>query len=169
MSEAQHLAHSLERLFSNPASGVFAPFITVTDGLTATQAASVPAPRFNSIWAVVNHVWFWEESLLRLLRGQSATPEELGATTDHGWPPAGSASDEASWQAARARALSTNAELAQYIRSLSDEAMDQPLEAWGTVRARAVLSIIAHDSYHTCEIISLRHMQAWWLEGTILA
>lgn len=35
--------------------------------------------------------------------------------------------------------------------------MAQPLEAWGTVRARAIVSIIAHDSYHTCEIISLRH------------
>jgi hypothetical protein len=65
MSEAQHLADSLERLFSNPKSGVFAPFITVTDGLTAAQAATVPAPRFNSVWAVVNHVWFWEETLLR--------------------------------------------------------------------------------------------------------
>lgn len=168
MSEAHHLADSLERLFSNPASGVFAPFINVTDGLTAAQAAAVPAPRFNSIWAVVNHVWFWEESLLRLLRGESATPESLGATTEHGWPPAGSATDEAGWQAARTRALATNAELAQHIRSLSDEAIAQPLEAWGTVRARAVLSIIAHDSYHTCEIITLRHMQGWWVEGTPL-
>ena len=118
MSEARHLADSLERLFSNPASGVFAPFINVTDGLTAAQAAAVPAPRFNSIWAVVNHVWFWEESLLRLLRGESATPESLGATTEHGWPPAGSATDEAGWQAARTRALATNAELAQHIRSV---------------------------------------------------
>lgn len=168
MSEAQHLADSLERLFSHPASGVFAPFITVTDGLIAAQAASVPAPRFNSVWAVVNHVWFWEETLLRLLRGQSATHQELGAETEHGWPTAGSPTDDAAWQAARTRALATNAELARHIRSLNDEEIAQPLEAWGTVRARAVLSILAHDSYHTCEIISLRHMQGWWVEGTPL-
>jgi hypothetical protein len=168
MSEAQHLADALERLLSNPASGVFAPFITVTEGLTAAQAASVPAPRFNSIWAVVNHLWFWEESLRRVLRGESATPAELGAATEHGWPAAGSPTDEAGWQAARSRVLATNAELARYLRTLDDEAIAQPLDAWGTVRARAVLSIIAHDSYHTCEIISLRHMQGWWVEGTAL-
>lgn len=168
MSEAQHLADALERLLSNPASGVFAPFIRVTDGLTAAQAASVPAPRFNSIWAVVNHIWFWEESLRRLLQGEPAAPEALGASTEHGWPPAGSATEEAGWLAARTRVLTTNAELAQFIRALDDATLAQPLEAWGTARARAVLSIIAHDSYHTCEIISLRHMQGWWVDGTPL-
>jgi hypothetical protein len=27
-------------------------------------------------------------------------------------------------------------------------------------------SILAHNSYHTAEILTVRHMQGWWLEAT---
>jgi hypothetical protein len=60
MSEAQHLADALEGLFANPEHGWFTPCSVAVTGLTAAQAASVPAPRFNSVWAVVNHVRFWQ-------------------------------------------------------------------------------------------------------------
>lgn len=64
MTEGQHLAEALGKYFSDPNNGVFTPFITATDGLTTAQAAAVPAPRFNSVWGVVNHVWFWQEATL---------------------------------------------------------------------------------------------------------
>jgi hypothetical protein len=56
MSEAQHLAQAIEQLFVSDAPAWFTPFAVATDGLSAEQAATSPAPRFNSIWAVVNHV-----------------------------------------------------------------------------------------------------------------
>jgi len=34
------------------------------------------------------------------------------------------------------------------------------------MRAAAVLGILAHNSYHTAEIITVRHMQGWWLAET---
>jgi len=64
MLEAQHLADALQGLVANPEQGFFTAFTVATDGLTAAQAMAIPAPRFNSIWAVVNHVRFWQESTL---------------------------------------------------------------------------------------------------------
>ena len=165
MSEAQHLAAALERLFSEPRLSAFLPFIAATDGLTAAQAAAVPAPRFNSVWAIVNHVWFWEANLLRLLQGREADHRTLGAPDKSGWPPIGEDHGEADWQLARQRALETNAALAREVERLTDDELAQPLPAWGGAKHRSVQGIIAHNSYHTCEIISVRHMQGLWLEG----
>ncbi len=166
MSEAQHLSTSLKRLFFGSTVGVFAPFEVATDGLTAAQAAAVPAPRFNSVWGIVNHVWFWQESLLRLLRDQSADHTLLGAPDGSGWPPAGGPTDETAWQAARQRALEVNTNLAEFVAHLTDEELAQTLTSWNGPKHRAVQSIIAHNSYHTGEIICVRHMQGLWLENT---
>lgn len=166
MSEAQHLASALTRHFSGPGAGAFMPFEVATEGLTAAQAAAVPMPRFNSVWAIVNHVWYWQEVLLRLLRNQPATHEALGAPDPSGWGLAGDPSDEAAWQADRQRALAGNAALAEAVARLSEADLVETLEAWHSPKYQAIQSIIDHNSYHTCEIISVRHMQGLWLERT---
>ena len=164
MSEAQHLADALEGLFANPEHGWFTPFSVAVTGLTAAQAASVPAPRFNSVWAVVNHTRFWQEVFLLRLRGLPVDREAFGAK--NGWPPAGDPADEQTWQAACARAIAVNKELATLVAGLSDEELAQPTAPGRAKRYQAVQWLIAHNSYHTCEIISIRHMQGWWLERT---
>jgi len=166
MSEAQHLSTSLIQLFTGSKVTAFASFETATDSLTAAQSAAVPAPRFNSVWGIVNHVWFWQESLLRLLRDQPASHHLLGAPDGSGWPPAGNPTDETAWRAARQRALEVNTDLAEFVAHLTDEELAQTLTDWGGPKHRAVQSIIAHNSYHTCEIISVRHMQGSWLANT---
>ena len=70
MSEVQHLAYVVENHFSNPQASSFAHFVTVSDGLSAEQAAKVPGERFNSVWGVVNHIAFWQEVTCLALRGQ---------------------------------------------------------------------------------------------------
>jgi hypothetical protein len=166
MSESTHLAKALERHFSNPRPAAFTNFVVVTDGLTAAQAAAVPAPRFNSVWGIVNHVWYWQESLLRLLRGETHTHSDLGAPDESGWPPAGNPADNSVWLEARERALAVNAALANFVSEMSAEELEQPLAVWGNAKSQAILSIIAHNSYHTCEIISVRHMQGFWVANT---
>jgi hypothetical protein len=161
MSEAQHLAEALTRHFAGSTPGAFLPFEAATEGLTAAQAAAIPAPRFNSI----NHVWFWQEHLLRLLHNQPANHELLGAPDGSGWPPAGDPADEAAWQATRKRALEGNATLAAAVARLSEAELLEELKAWKSFKHRAIQSIITHNSYHTCEIITVRHLQGLWLEG----
>lgn len=164
MSEIQHLASSLTQLFTGKANGLFISFEAATDGLTPAQAAAVPTLRFNSVWGIVNHVWFWQEVGLRLLRGETYTPEELGAPDNSGWPTIKDATDAAAWQAARQRALEVNATLAATAARLSEAEAAEVVAAWRTPKYNVIQSVIAHNSYHTCEIISVRHMQGWWLD-----
>jgi hypothetical protein len=166
MSEAQHLAESLTICFNNDKLLAFAPFSVATAGLTAAQAAHVPAERFNSVWAVVNHVWFWQEAPLRMLRGEAFEPKDLGAEDWSGWPAAGDPADDAAWQAARQRCLDTNAALAAFVAELDAAGIEREVApGWGKVH-ETIQATIAHNSYHTNEVISVRHMQGLWLERT---
>ena len=162
MAEAQHLADVLKGLFGDPEHGLFSAFTIAVDGLTAAQAAAIPAPRFNSIWAVVNHVRFWQEYTLLRLRGLTIDRQALGAA--NGWPPAGDPGDEYAWRAARTRAIEVNQELAALIAQMTDDEVVQPSAPGRASRYQVIHGIIAHNSYHTCEVISIRHLQGLWLE-----
>jgi hypothetical protein len=164
MSEAKHLATAFSEYFSNPENGAFADFSAATDGLTAAQAAAVPGERMNSVWAVVNHVWFWNELPLRKLRGERAEPADLGAADWGGWIPAGDAGDDAAWHAARARALEANAAFSAAVAELTPEQLAAELPGWGPAHAM-VQSLLAHNAYHTGEIITVRHIQKLWVNN----
>ena len=168
MSEAEHLSDAVRALFVFDDHGLFTSFATAVAGLTAAQAAAVPAPRFNSAWAVVNHVRFWQDVTLLQLRGQTVDRRALGA--ENGWPPAGSPADspdnEEAWQAAVQRCLEVNRELAEATAALSNEALAAPLAPGRAAPWQLVQGMIAHNAYHTCEVISIRHMLGLWLERT---
>jgi hypothetical protein len=164
MSEAEHLSDAVRALFVLDDHGLFTSFATAVAGLTAAQAATVPAPRFNSVWAVVNHVRFWQEVTLRRLRGQPVDRQALGA--ENGWPPAGESADEAGWQAAVQRCLEVNRELAEAAAALSDEALAAPLAPGRAAPWQLIQGMIAHNAYHTSEVISIRHLQSLWLDRT---
>ena len=165
MSTIQQLASAVEAHFSNPEAAAFAHFVTVTDGLTAQQAAAVPAERFNSVWAVVNHTALWQDFLRTALQGEQIDLEAWGLTeVGQGWPPLG-AITEVNWQAARQRALDVNHALGQAIANLRAEQLEQPLSGFFNVIAhQAILSIYAHNSYHSAEITGIRHMQGLWVD-----
>ncbi len=159
MLEGESIAASLLDLFAAAQVSAHLPFAPATVGLTALQAAGVPGPRFNSIWAITLHLNYWQAALLRLLLAQ---PAPDGPS----WRPAGAPDDDAGWLAARTHAIAVNAQLADHVSRLDAAALDAPLEAWGQSVRRAALGILAHNSYHTAEIISVRHMQGWWLADT---
>lgn len=162
--EAQHLSEALEGFLVRPDNGWFTPIAIAVSGLSAEQAARAPAPRFNSVWAIVNHVRFWHQYALLRLQSQPVDRQALGSET--GWPPAGEPPDEQAWQADCQRLFSVNAELAALAAQYSTEELDQPYAPGRAKRFQVLHGVIAHNSYHTCEIISVRHMQGWWLEDT---
>jgi len=168
MSEGEHLSDAVRALFAMNDHGLFTSFSTAVAGLTAAQAAAIPAPRFNSVWAVVNHVRFWQEATLLRLRGQPVDRRSLGA--ENGWPPAeqqsGFPDDEAAWQAAVERCLEVNRELAEATAALSDETLAAPLAPGGAAPWQLIQGMIAHNAYHTGEAISIRHMLGLWLDRT---
>ncbi len=164
MSEAEHLAGALTRFFSRKDNGWFTSFTTAIAGLTAQQAAWVPGSGFNSVWGLVDHVWFWQQFALPLLRGLPEDQQTLRREED--WAPIADPADEKAWQAACRRAVEVNAELAAYVAGLTDEELDLPYAPDKARRRQVIQGLMAHNSYHTCEIISVRHMQGLWLEET---
>jgi uncharacterized damage-inducible protein DinB len=158
MSESEHLSQGLDCFFGDPHNGWFTPITAAIAGLSANQAAFVPAPRFNSVWAVVNHIWLCNKMTLLRLQNQPVDHNALGTEDD--WPRVTDPEDEIAWQAACQRMIAVNQELAQTIAEFSAEDLYQGLpEHW-----KSIQGVLAHNSYHTCEIISIRHLQRLWVE-----
>jgi uncharacterized damage-inducible protein DinB len=164
MSQAGALAEALQGLFSNPDAGWFTPLSVAIQELTPDQAAKVPAERFNSVWGVVNHVRFWQEYMLLRLQGKPVDRKALGGKS--GWPLPPISPSEAEWDQAKERMFSANQSLAEYVSQLNDEALNQPLAPGRPSPYQVVQGLLAHNSYHTCEVISIRHMLGLWLEKT---
>lgn len=160
MTEAQHLADALEGLLVNPDSGWYAVFPQAVGCLTAEQAATEPAKGFNSVWKVVNHIAYWQEYFLRLLKNWKFDPKELGED----WLPIPDPKDEVAWQEAVKRVIDINMQLVEDVESMLDEELDQPIQNGKSKRYQYLMGLIAHNSYHICEIISIRHMQGLWVE-----
>ncbi|MEM7132318.1 MAG: hypothetical protein AAF702_38805 [Chloroflexota bacterium] len=163
--EVYHLAEVLKQHFSNHQASSFAHFVTVSDELTGEQAAQVPLAHFNSIWAVTNHMAFWMDLTRAAIVNEEVNLSAWGLSeVGGGWPPI-SYIDDMYWLNARDRALELNHALAEVVRSLDDSMLEQPLERmWGQQLYQTILMIYSHNSYHTAEILSIRHMMGLWVD-----
>lgn len=158
MADPVYLAASLQRFFASNRNGWLCPFTEAVAGLTAPDAACSPDPELHSIWALVEHISFEHECIIRRLRGDEIDPEALGH--EYGWPPVGAPDDEAAWQSACQTAVRRNEELAALVKSLSDEELaaaspsgKDPLWLHG---------LLAHSAYHVGQIVLLRRLLGTW-------
>lgn len=163
MSEAERLGKSLKQMFSEQ-HGIFLSFPGATEGLTAAQALLIPKQGFNSIWGVVNHTAYWIEFTLLIMQGSEPKPSMPGGKDNDGWFQPEQASD-AEWEALRQRTVQINDQLAAFTSSLNDEQLVTPTGPWKQTPYQMTQSILAHNSYHNCEIISLRHLQDLWVKA----
>ncbi len=165
MSEINHLAEVLEGHFTNPKPSSFLHFVVVSDGLTGEQAAQVPGERFNSIWAVTNHMAFWLEYTRSALVNKTIDLTAWGMTElGNGWPPVGEVSD-AKWLAARQRALDVCRALTTAVRALDEASLEEPCEKlFGGKPYQAILAMYGHNCHHTAEILTIRHMLGLWVD-----
>ena len=164
MSTIQQLiASAVENHFScsdMQATAGFVHFVTATDGLTGRQAATVPAERFNSVWAVVNHLTSLQDKVRRAILGEATETPPPGTS----WLPLGEVND-ANWLAARQQTLDSNHRLSEAIAALTETQLMERLPGWfNYVTEDAILKLHAHISYHTAEIVAIRHMQGLWID-----
>jgi hypothetical protein len=164
VSEASHLADAILGLYSAEDHGWFTPITVSTAGLSFHQAARIPAPKFNSVWGTLNHIRFWQEYTHLRLQAQTVDRVALGA--DDGWPQLPDLANEEIWQADRRRAMEAVQKLSSLVGAFSDEELEAPYAEDRPARYQIIHGIIAHNCYHACEIISIRHMLGWWLERT---
>jgi uncharacterized damage-inducible protein DinB len=159
MSESQHLAAGIQGFLTDAENGWFDCLPYTAAGLTSAQAAQTPAKGFNSVWQVVEHMRYWEEYCLQHLQG--ATKPDLGAD----WPPI-TKPGEAAWKACLDRLYETTGRLCAYVAGLTDAQLDEPFAPGKPPRRQMLQGVLAHNSYHTCEVITIRHMLGLWLERT---
>jgi hypothetical protein len=164
MFEASHLAEALEGLLATPDLSWFVSYPAAMEGLTPEQAAAVPGPRFNSVWEVTLHFTLCQQFALAVLRGEAV--EASAFFPEGAWPPVHDPQDAEAWQKAKAGLLAMNHSLAEYVAGLSEVALEHELPAVKMKGYQYILGNLAHNSNHLNEIVSIRHMQGFWLEKT---
>ena len=164
MTESNHLSEAIEGLFVTPDILWFSTYPAIVEGLTAEQAACAPGPRFNSVWAITNHLRLCQRYALALLRGEPVDPAVFFA--EGAWPPVNQPGDEQAWQKAKDDLLAVNYALAEIVACLPAEALEQELAPGQFKRYQYIQGHLAHNSYHLCEMTTTRHMLGLWLEKT---
>lgn len=164
MSEANHLSIALAGFLSDPENGWFTPAMVAIEGLTAEQAAAIPAEGFNSVWGVVNHMSYWQEFVLHRLLGESV--EHMKEEGKDNWKSVEQPYSEQAWRADCEHLNAINKELAEAVKRVGHDDLDKPYAEGKAKRCQVIHGIIAHNSYHTNEIICIRHMLGYWLEQT---
>jgi uncharacterized damage-inducible protein DinB len=165
MTERDRLVKELEREISGqPWHG---PSLSaILNGITAEQAAHKPSPDAHSIWEIVLHMTGWKREVTRRAQGHSATEP-----ADGDWPAIGEVS-EARWNSARDDHMRAQHELAELVRTLSDEQLDTRVKgdtaayigAGISVRAN-LYGILQHDVYHAGQIAILKKMAGATIRG----
>ncbi|MFN8493346.1 MAG: hypothetical protein U0350_37455 [Caldilineaceae bacterium] len=165
MSELNRLAHVIEQHFANAPSSSFVHFVVVSDHLSGEQAAQMPRERFNSIWAITNHMAFWMDYTRAAFVDEDVDLTAWGMDEiGKGWPPLGAINDTA-WQTARQRAIEICRSFAAVIRILDPAIVEQPQERLlGGTPYQAILATYGHNCYHTAELLTVRHMQGLWVD-----
>jgi uncharacterized damage-inducible protein DinB len=162
MSESEHLADALTGLLSSAESGWFTPASLALEGISAEQAIDIPVEGFNSIASVVMHMSYWQEFLLRRLSGKMT--DDLKNDPRQDWSSKFDPWNNQTWETVRERLFSTNKELAELIEKFNDEQLQSPYIEGRAKRYQVIQGIIAHNCYHTNEIITIRHLLGLWLE-----
>jgi uncharacterized damage-inducible protein DinB len=161
MSESEHLATGLTLFLLDEENGWFASAFTALEDLSAPQAAQVPTERFNSVWSVVRHMTYWMRARLMRFKG-----EDPSLVLGEDWLPIPEPASESAWAKDKADLAEVTRELAEVVRGFSAEELSQTYREGHPQRWQEVMGIIAHNSYHTNEIISIRHMLGFWMEQT---
>ncbi len=118
-------------------------------GLTVPQALWRPAPQRHCIWEIVRHVIFWRHWPVEHEAGRHISDWKA-----HNWT-LPERSDAASWRAELHRLRTSQRSLAALVRTTSAKKLltrdhnGKFIRFWW-------LGVLAHDSYHTGQIASLR-------------
>lgn len=123
-------------------------------GLSAAQASTRPIKNAHTIWEIVHHLTAWAIEVEARL-GRDARP--LVGQED--WPPV-AASDEESWEAAKAALVRAHARLRATIREFPSSRLSEtvdfgPGEPPGSFYFM-LHGLAQHDAYHSGQIGILR-------------
>lgn len=149
MSEVHRIAKQLQRTFQG--RSFHGPAVDeALEGVTAKIAAARSPAGAHSIWQIVRHITFWQDTACRWLKGDTRRPEP-----DEDWETIKDKS-EAAWQHALAALRHSNAQLRDEVMTLDEARLEQPLFEGMTKVYVALHGIIQHNIYHAGQISLLK-------------
>ena len=138
--------------------GWYPPYAEALRDIDVTLANWRPeGQRVNTIWETVAHVTYFKERLLARIQGK---PDKPLSSNDDTFVVTGSGAAE--WQAAVARLLAAHDVLLLVLSDMRVEDLDQlqPKEPL----VKQFMDLIAHDAYHSGQIMLLRKLYGAWPE-----
>jgi uncharacterized damage-inducible protein DinB len=132
----------------------FLPLADAIENITAEQAAWQPPGGGNTIWQILNHLNYFNERYLLLIKGEAlGQPLETNEAT-FGSP--GNKEDETAWQATIQKTRYIMDDFKETINRLSEDNFENHnLDV-------NLPDIMMHDVYHTGQIVLIRKMQGSW-------
>jgi len=153
MSEVHRIAKQLQRTFQGRA--FHGPAVEeALQGVSAKTAAAMSPAGIHSIWQIVEHVAFWQDTACGWLQGKTNRPEG-----GEDWPPINDTS-ELAWQGALAHLRGSNNRLRDEVMILDEARLEEPIFE-GMSKVYVVLhGIIQHNIYHAGQIAILKKLHA---------
>jgi len=155
MREADHLAEELLTFMGSVRVPWFTSLVQALVEVNEKYAEGDPSYGLNSIWAVVNHVSFWHDLVLRRLRGELTTKEEA---IESGWSLPAHGGSRA-WTHTQHELIARNAELAQFVRTLTADDLERPwYPGRPALRWQVIHGLLNHTSHHTADVLIARRI-----------
>ena len=154
MSDSRLLANRIVRTVTGPMW--HGPSLGELLGdVTHEQAARRPAPSAHTIWELVLHIITWVDVPHERLGG---TPrKDVGASED--WPSPPAATTDA-WRASVKRLEERHRVLAETVRSLRDEQLDEKVAGHDYTVREMLHGVVEHGTYHGGQIALLKKLGA---------
>ncbi len=127
------------------------------EGLPAEIAREHPFKGVHSCWEILNHIVFWQDLILKAIRGEEVKWPEPPV---EGWEIENKEKHPLAWKQLVTdfeRGLKEAENLSQKVE------LTKPLPSWTTTTAAQALGILAtHNSYHFGQLVALRkHLKVW--------
>lgn len=151
MIEVHRIAKQLQRTFQGRA--FHGPAVEeALEGVTAkTAAARVPGAS-HSIWQLVNHMTFWQDTARKWLQGSTHRPapgEDWSVVTD---------TSEEAWQKALKELRRANDQLRDEVMILDESRLEEPMFEQMSKVEVVLRGIVQHNVYHSGQISLLKKL-----------
>ena len=123
--------------------------ITIFDGLSMEQAGE-GIPGQHSIWQILNHMIYWQEYVLRLLKEEKTVPPKHASET---WSTEVKPSNQGDWEGAVNKFTDGLNEAVRFAENENGVSFSQ---------AEYLLSLISHNSYHAGQVVIIRRYLNQW-------
>ena len=152
MSEVHRIAKQLQRTFQGRA--FHGPAVEeALAGVTAKVAAAPSPSGGHSIWQLVQHMTFWQDTVRRWLQGDHKRP-----APDEDWLKIKDKS-EAAWQEALRALRKSNDLLRDEVMVLDESRLEEPIFEGMSKVYVALHGIIQHNTYHSGQISLLKNIR----------